>query len=118
MDRWQYLIVMAICLLLTAPLEIVLGARVYRRPVLLTRTVLPVVAIFLVWDGLAIAADVWSYNPRYLTGVRLPFAIPLEELVFFLVIPLCALLTYEAVTTLLARLSSPACRCVRKGVQR
>ena len=30
---------------------------------------LPVAAVFLVWDVIAIAADVWWYNPRYLLGV-------------------------------------------------
>ena len=34
---------------------------------------LPVAALFLVWDVIAIAADVWWYNPRYIVGPdRLP----------------------------------------------
>lgn len=102
MDRWQYLILMAACLAVTAPLEL-LGARVYRRPGRLAGAVLPVAAVFLIWDALAIAGGVWSYNPRYVTGVRLPFGIPLEELVFFLVIPVCGVLTFAAVEALLPR---------------
>jgi len=47
--------------------------------------------------ALAIAGHVWSYNPRYVTGVNLPFRIPIEELVFFLVIPVCGILTYAGV---------------------
>ena len=31
-DRYQYLLLMAGCLLITLPLEFVLRARVYRRP--------------------------------------------------------------------------------------
>ncbi|MFC9873431.1 lycopene cyclase domain-containing protein [Nocardia salmonicida] len=103
MERWQYLIVMGLCLLVTLPLES-FGGGVYRRPARLARCVLPVAAVFLVWDAMAIAADVWTYSPRYLTGWTLPPAIPVEELVFFLVIPLCALLTYNAVETILQRL--------------
>lgn len=104
MDRWQYLILMAACLAVTAPLEL-LGARVYRQPLRLARAVLPVAAVFLVWDALAIAGGVWSYNPRYVTGVRLPFGIPIEEVVFFLVIPVCGVLTFAAVEALLPRAS-------------
>lgn len=37
----------------------------------------------------------------YVTGVALPVGVPLEELVFFVVIPLCALLSFESVRNLL-----------------
>ncbi|MGH3096678.1 MAG: lycopene cyclase domain-containing protein [Streptosporangiales bacterium] len=102
-DHWQYLILMACCLLLTAPLEL-LGARVYRRPARLARAVLPVTLVFLAWDAVAVATGVWTYNARYITGVRLPFDVPVEELVFFLVVPVCGVLTYSCVQALLGRL--------------
>lgn len=113
-DRYQYLILMAGCLAVTAPLEF-LGARVYRRPARLARAVLPVALAFLVWDAVAIAAGVWRYNPRYITGARLPFRVPLEELVFFLVIPVCGILAYAGTQALLARWQSRAgARAVRR----
>jgi len=96
MDHYQYLLLMVACLAATAPLEL-LGARVYRQPGRLTRAVLPVAVAFLIWDALAIAGHVWSYSPRYVTGLQLPFGIPIEELVFFLVIPVCGILTYAGV---------------------
>ena len=102
MDHYQYLILMGGCLAVTVPLE-VLGARVYRQPARLARAVLPVAAVFLIWDALAIAGGVWTYNPRYVTGLRLPFRIPVEELVFFLVIPVCGILTYAGVQAVAAR---------------
>jgi lycopene cyclase domain-containing protein len=99
-DHWQYLLVLAACLLITAPLE-ALGAGVYRRIWRAARAVLPVAAVFVVWDVIAIAAHVWTYNPTYLSGLGIPGVIPLEELLFFIVIPLCGLLTYNAVDTIL-----------------
>ncbi|HET6952091.1 MAG TPA: lycopene cyclase domain-containing protein [Acidimicrobiales bacterium] len=102
-DRWQYLAVLAGCLLVTLPLELVIGARVYRQPRRLVRALAPAVALFTLWDVIAIARGHWGYNPRYVTGWRLPGALPVEELAFFLVVPICALLTYEAVTIVLAR---------------
>jgi lycopene cyclase domain-containing protein len=102
MDHYQYLILMGGCLAVTLPLEL-LGARVYRQPARLARAVLPVAVVFLAWDALAIAGRVWRYNPRYVTGVRLPFRIPLEELVFFLVIPTCGILTYAGVQAVAGR---------------
>jgi len=100
-DRWQYLIVLGACLLITAPLE-AFGSGVYRQPRRVAAAVLPVAAVFLIWDAIAVAARVWSYNPRYILGLMLPGKVPLEEVLFFLVIPVCGLLTYSAVDSLLS----------------
>jgi lycopene cyclase domain-containing protein len=103
MDHWQYLIVLGACLLITAPLEI-FGSGVYRQPMRLLRSVGPVAVVFVIWDAIAIAGHVWTYNPRYISGIHVGFSIPLEELLFFLVIPVCGLLTYSAVSAILATL--------------
>ncbi|MGZ5376444.1 MAG: lycopene cyclase domain-containing protein [Mycobacterium sp.] len=100
MDRWQYLIVLVACLAITAPLEL-LGSGVYRQAWRTAGAVLPVAAVFVVWDAVAIAAHVWTYNPDFVTGFQLPGQMPIEELLFFVVIPLCGLLTYNAVDTIL-----------------
>lgn len=100
---YEYLIVLAGCLLVTLPLEFVLGARVYRRPARLAAVVLPVAAIFYLWDLVAMARGHWWFNPARTSGVLLPGGVPLEEALFFLVIPLCGLLTYEAVGSVLTR---------------
>lgn len=101
-DRWQYLIVLGLCLAVTAPLEL-FGSGVYRRPRRLACSVFPVAVLFLAWDAVAIAAGVWTYNGDYIIGVHVPFQVPIEEVLFFVVIPLCALLTYNAVTAILDR---------------
>ena len=101
LDRFQYLLLMGACLVITLPLEFVIGARVWRRPRRLLAALALPVAIFLVWDVIAIARDHWTYNPEYVTGWELPFDVPVEELVFFVVIPICSLLTFEAVRRIL-----------------
>src|SRR3954465_5231197 len=100
MDHWQYLIVLGACLLITAPLEL-FGEGIYRRARRAAFAVLPVAAVFVVWDAVAIAAQIWTYNPRYVTGIRLAADFPIEVLLFFIVIPLCGLFTYNAVDTML-----------------
>lgn len=99
-DRWQYLIVLGLCLAITAPLEI-FGNGVYRQARRALRALLPVAAIFLVWDAVAIAAKIWTYDGKYLIGIDIPPNIPIEEVLFFVVIPVCGLLTYNAVSTIL-----------------
>jgi lycopene cyclase domain-containing protein len=101
-DHWQYLIVLAACLAITLPLEI-FRPGVYRQFWRAARAVLPVAAVFVLWDEVAIGAHLWTYNPAYVTGVNIPIRMPIEEVLFFLVIPLCALLTYNAVSAILNR---------------
>ena len=102
-ERFQYLLLLGACLLITLPLELVLGARVYRQPRRLALTLLVSVAAFVAWDVLAIAWDHWQYSDRYVTGWTLPGSLPVEELLFFIVIPLCGLLTLEAVRRIVGR---------------
>jgi lycopene cyclase domain-containing protein len=116
MDKWQYLLLLGGCLLITLPLEF-FGEGVYRHPRRLLRSLAPVVGIFLIWDAIAIAGKVWHYNPRYVSGINVPF-MPLEELLFFIVIPICGLLTYNAVNAGLATLGRLRSRLRRRGTDR
>lgn len=104
MERGEYLVVMGLCLLITLPLELLLGARVWRRPRRLLVAMLPLVLAYSIWDIAMIAAGSWSYSEEKLTGILLPFEMPLEELVFFIVVPICGLLTLEAVGNVLTAL--------------
>ena len=99
--KGEYLLLMAACVALTLPLEFWLRARVYRRPARLALALLPALVVFYVWDAVAIARGHWGYSPDHTSGIILPGGVPLEEFVFFLVIPVCGLLTYEAVGSVL-----------------
>lgn len=91
-----YLLVMAGCLVGTLPLELVLHTRVYARRRRLALTLAPVLAVFVTWDALAIRAGHWGYDPRQTVGIQIG-NVPVEELVFFLVVPVCSILALEAV---------------------
>ena len=93
---------MGACLLVTLPLEFVFDARVWRRPRRLVAALLPAFALFVVWDLWASATDTWSFNPDYTIGVELPGGMAIEELLFFVTIPICMLLTLEAVRNILS----------------
>jgi lycopene cyclase domain-containing protein len=95
-QQLSYLLVLAACVLGTLPLEFALSARVYRRWQRALLAVLPVAAVFVVWDYLAVGAGWWFFDSHYLVGL---FAgrLPIEELLFFLVVPICGILTFEAV---------------------
>lgn len=102
-DQWQYLALMGLCLAVTLPLELVLGARVYRRPRRAARAIVPALVVFAAWDWIAIGRQHWWFEARYVTGLAVG-RLPIEEIAFFLVVPLCALLTFEAVQRVAGRL--------------
>ena len=97
MEQLTYLGLLAGCLVVTAPLELVLGVRVYARWRMLLLAVLPEFVVFLTWVLYAIAQGHWDYSATRTLGVRLPGGIPVEEVLFFLVVPVCAVLALEAV---------------------
>ena len=97
MRQLTYLAVLAGCLLGTLPLEIGLRTRVYARWRRWLLALAPTVGVFVVWDLYAIARGHWTYDLAQMTGILLPGDLPLDELLFFLVTPTCAILAFEAV---------------------
>ena len=101
MRSLSYLVVLLACLLATLPLELLRGVRVLRRPVRLLATLLAAGAPFVIWDALATAHRQWWFDPAQTLRPRV-LGLPLEELGFFVVIPLAIILTREAVGALRA----------------
>ena len=97
MRHLAYLGMLAFCLLGTLPLEVVLGVRVYRQWRRLALALLCVAPVFVAWDLYAIGAGHWRFDPDQTVGLVLPGGLPVEELLFFLVIPVCSVLALEAV---------------------
>jgi lycopene cyclase domain-containing protein len=97
MGHWTYAALLAGCLGVTAPLELVLRVRVYARWRRFLLAVLPEFVVFVGWVLYAIAQGHWDYSAELTLDVRLPGGIPLEEVLFFVDVPLCSVLAFEAV---------------------
>lgn len=96
MNHLTYLAVLIACVIGTLPLEFAFRARVWRRIRRTALSILPVAAVFVTWDYLAAGAGWWWFDSHYLIGVRVG-RLPVEELLFFAVIPVCGILTLEGV---------------------
>lgn len=97
MSKFSYLGVMLVVVVCSGWLEVALRTRVLRRWQRLALTLVPVVVIFYAWDAYAVHRGHWTFDDTRVTGVLLPGGVPLEELVFFIVVPIAAVLTLEAV---------------------
>jgi lycopene cyclase domain-containing protein len=94
-----YLALLAACLVITAPLELVLRVRVYARWRRLLLAMVPELVVFLAWEVYAVARGHWRFDGGQVLPLRVPGGLPLEEVLFFLVVPTCAVLALEAVRT-------------------
>jgi lycopene cyclase domain-containing protein len=52
---------------------------------------------YVVWDAWFTSLGVWSFNPNYITGITL-LNLPVEEILFFFVVPYCCVFIYECIT--------------------
>lgn len=99
MLKFGYLAMIAFTVFGSIWLEFVLKVRVLRRYKQAIKAILPISLIFIVWDAYAIASGHWWFDKEQILGIFGPFGIPLEEYLFFTVVPLAAILTIEAVRT-------------------
>ena len=91
----EYLLILALVFLITLFIEIKYHLRLYTSRK--ERTLIPLIffVVGCVWDSFAVARGHWSFNVDNLLGIRIGY-LPLEEYLFFLVIPYFILTLYAA----------------------
>lgn len=99
MKHWSYMAMLAFTVCGSFWLEIALKVRVLARMKRVLLSVIPVAIGFLAWDAYAIKHHHWYFDPQQVLGIYGPFHIPLEEFLFFLVVPIAAIMTIESVRT-------------------
>ncbi|MDT8323004.1 MAG: lycopene cyclase domain-containing protein [Bacteroidota bacterium] len=57
---------------------------------------------FLIWDVVVTTAGHWQFSPRYTLGVDI-INLPVEEVSFFIVVPLAAILVWDTTGYFLKR---------------
>jgi len=97
MGQWSYFAILGFVIVGSFWLEFALRTRVLRRWKRLFIAIAPGVILFMIWDMYAVSAGHWWFDTARITGVYLPAKVPLEEFVFFIIIPIAAILTLEAV---------------------
>ena len=70
----------------------------YRNFRALGSSIVVVSGAYISWDMLVTQWGEWSFNPRYISGIKV-LNLPLEEILFFITVPYACLFIYEAVIT-------------------
>ncbi|MBN8568014.1 MAG: lycopene cyclase domain-containing protein [Ignavibacteria bacterium] len=92
----EYFLVLLVSILFPFILSFSRKINFYRKPIRLAAALIIPATIFIIWDVLATKAGHWSFNEKYVTGLFI-FNLPLEEILFFFVIPFCSLFLWESV---------------------
>lgn len=59
---------------------------------------------YILWDIYFTSKGVWSFNENYVTGIKL-INLPVEEILFFLIVPYCCVFIYECIRSYFPGLS-------------
>lgn len=94
--HYTYFLILAVSL--AGPLALSFDKKVayYKKWKYVFRAMLLPALFFLVWDELKTRSGVWSFSDEHITGVKLS-SLPLEEVLFFFVVPYCCVFIYECI---------------------
>lgn len=95
--QYSYVAILGFVMVGCLWLEVVLRTRVFRRWRRLLLAIAPALVLFVLWDIYAIAQGHWWFDEELILGIHLPGDLPLDEVLFFVAIPVASLLTLEAV---------------------
>lgn len=68
----------------------------YKKWKYLFRAILFPALFYIVWDIFFTAKGIWSFNEDYITGFKI-YNLPVEEVLFFFVVPYCCVFIYECI---------------------
>lgn len=92
----KYMIVLILSLSVPFIMSFRLPLGIWKNWRALTGAIGLIVVIFGIWDMLAARRGHWYFNPDGVCGYYIA-NLPLEEWLFFIVIPFCCIFTWEAI---------------------
>jgi lycopene cyclase domain-containing protein len=106
MEKWTYL------LLLAASVAIPLSRSFEKRVSFVSKWprlfmgILLMMIVFIPWDIIFTRLGIWSFNYDYVSGYYLQ-SLPVEEWLFFIIIPYCCIFIYEVLLYFFPRFNYP-----------
>lgn len=100
MTHLSYLAVIVFIALCAFGINFGFRLRIGKRWRELILTQFAIVIIYLSWDTWAIAKKNWFFDSNQIVNVDVLPKVPLEELLFFIIVPLTIILSYQALLKL------------------
>lgn len=95
-NQFTYFLILAVSV--AGPLALSFDKKVafYKKWKYLFPAMLLPAVFYIAWDIFFTAKGVWSFNEKYITGVKL-VNLPVEEVLFFFIVPYCCVFIYECI---------------------
>ncbi len=100
MTHFSYLVVILFVALCALSVNYGFRLRIGSRWRQLLQTELMILAIYLSWDTWAIAKKSWFFDQHQIVNIDVLPKVPVEEFLFFLVVPIMIILSYQALLKL------------------
>lgn len=98
----EYFLVLAVCIAVPLVMSFSKDLTFYWSAKRLILSILIPFVPFVLWDIAATARGHWRFNPDHVVGVTF-VNLPVEEVLFFVVIPFASIFTWESVKYFLRR---------------
>jgi len=95
-SKYLYLVLNVVILSLPLLLSFDKKVAYYKRWHFLFPSILIMASIFIVWDIAFTKLGIWGFNERYLIGLNM-INLPLEEWLFFIIIPYASVFIYDCI---------------------
>ena len=89
-----YLLIDILIVLIPLLLSFESKLKFYKNISKVCKSIFTVGIIFIIWDVLAVKRGDWSFNQEYVYNINI-FGLPIEEILFFAVVPYSILFVYE-----------------------
>lgn len=100
MAQFHYLMVLAFIGMCAVFVNFGFRLRIRSKWKLFLMTDAVILAIYLAWDFWAVAKGSWYFDPEQIMGFYIFGQLPIEEVLFFVIVPLMVVLTYLALIKL------------------
>jgi lycopene cyclase domain-containing protein len=104
--EWTYFLILGVSLSYPLAQSFEKKVYMYRKFPFILPGILISGAIYLAWDVWFTDTGIWGFNPNYTKGLYL-FGLPVEEWLFFMVVPYCCVFLYEVLRFFVKRFYYP-----------
>lgn len=94
MQNWTYALLLAASIIIPLLWSFEDKIRFVRKWPAVLAGVLVMMLVYIPWDIIFTQKGIWSFNHKYVTGLYI-WDLPVEEWLFFVVIPFCLMFVYE-----------------------
>ena len=103
MAHWHYLFVLIFISVCAVGVNFGFRLHISRSWRIFLATDAAVLVIYTAWDIYAVKHHNWSFDPHQILGLTIGGTLPIEEILFFVIVPLMTVLSYIALSKLLPK---------------